>query len=517
MADIKTLNGYTLADTKARQDIATLTAEKDTINALLDVQTIMISPNLNATKYKSGSQGGVYYTVNSDNSITFSGTATADSWPIPDATSRAAAGFWLEAGTYTMSTTNKKNVAAIYLCTYEDASAVTTYTSHWPNWETGLVTFTTSKRLFVVALPTFYKGAVLDGFMLRAKIEEGTVATEYVSPWASGDDGVKVSARLDRIEESIGLWNVPDYYLTERYLTNKVSRINEVGASVGGNGDVFMVITDQHWESNAKKSPALMRYLSLNCKIPRLFALGDIAFGLNTEYLSMLDSAYLGTVHHVAGNHEWDRGTTGNALAYYMDSGKENQIGNANRHYYYVDNRQQKIRYVIMSSETEGNGAGYEAEQIAWLTNTALNVEAGWSIIVFAHSIYNYNPTNDAFSMISHAQSFLTALDGYSGNGEIVAVFSGHTHRDAVMHTTGGIPIILTACDKYKPYIESGADKEPWLSATRTEGTITEQAFDVVAMDKTNKTLTLIRIGAPADNRVDNTSSGTVQERVVTY
>ena len=500
------------------KNVSQLSQENATVNALLDVQTIAIPPNLNATKYQSGTKNGVSYTVNTDNSISLSGTSTADTWPIPDVPSRAAAGFWLEAGTYTMSTTSKKNVAAIYLCTYEDASAVTTYTSHWPSWDTGCVTFTTSKRLFVVAAPTFYSGAVLDGFMLRAKIEEGTVATEYVSPWLSGNDGALTSVRLDKIEARIGVGDVPDYYMTGDYLENKAARINELGENAD---DVCAFITDQHWSLNAGKSPALLQYLAEKCRIPRIFCGGDVENdGINQNYIRMMDKAYSGKMHYVQGNHDWWYPTTGKELAYWYDSGKPEQIGNTERHYYYVDNPQQKIRYIVLSSQNVGVSVsdpwawGYEAEQITWLTTTALNVEAGWTIIVFTHLIYHVN-TEGGFTLDTHAQAVTNALDEYSGNGEIAAIFCGHTHKDGVEHTAGGIPVIITTCDKNKSGGETGVVANQW--ANRASGTINEQAFDVVTLDKTNKTITLVRIGYPADNWVDGTSSGTVQERVVTY
>jgi hypothetical protein len=110
----------------------------------------------------------------------------------------------------------------------------------------------------------------------------------------------------------------------------------------------------------------------------------------------------------------------------------------------------------------------------------------------------------------------LDTLDAYSGNAEIVAIFSGHSHVDGIMHTTGGIPMIVTCCDKWTKYVDSTGAAD-FDRTDRAEGTITEQAFDVVAFDPENRTLTCVRIGAPAENRVDNVLDGMVEERVVTY
>lgn len=313
---------------------------------------------------------------------------------------------------------------------------------------------------------------------------------------------------------------VPDYYHADSYLDGKVARINTLGESVAGNGDVFIFWTDQHWDLNARNSPALIRYLAENCRIPRIFCGGDVDEGVNNLFIRDANKCFNGDMYYTQGNHDWWYPTTGSQLAYWYDNGKPEQIGNVDRHYYYVDNAQQKIRYIVLSSQGVGASSadpwswGYEQEQIDWLTSTALNVESGWTILVFAHQIYSVS-TSDTFVVADHAQTVLTALDAYSGNGEIAAVICGHTHKDGVEHTSGGIPVIMTTCDKNKSGGETGAVANQW--ASRASGTINEQVFDVVTLDKASKTITLVRIGYPADNWVDGTSTGTVEERVVTY
>ena len=187
---------------------------------------------------------------------------------------------------------------------------------------------------------------------------------------------------------------------------------------------------------------------------------------------------------------------TGSILYYAMDMYNNDQVaGNMDRHYYYVDNPQQKIRYIILSRFAEGDSQtivknGYEAEQLAWLTNVALNVDAGCSIIVFTHFL--------STDTIPDPYGVANALDSYSGNGEIIAVIEGHTHWDYHGYTAGGIPVIATTCDKNTPWVDpSGQDTEPIYLGDRTSGTIKEQAFDVYIINKVAKTLTQVRIGCP--------------------
>jgi hypothetical protein len=83
----------------------------------------------------------------------------------------------------------------------------------------------------------------------------------------------------------------------------------------------------------------------------------------------------------------------------------------------------------------------------------------------------------------------------YSGkNLEMIAAFCGHTHVDLFMRTTGGVPIICTTTD---------AAGNELGGLTRTEGTINEQAFDVVVISRTDKKIYCNRIGAGNDRTYD--------------
>jgi hypothetical protein len=223
--------------------------------------------------------------------------------------------------------------------------------------------------------------------------------------------------------------------------------------------------------------------------------------------------------HHAVGNHEYASATNGHMLCRVLDAGKENQIGNPYRHYYYVDNRQQKIRYIVLNGfNIDSNGANvssYEAEQASWLTNDALKLDADWTVVVFTHALYWAGETDTTMSPFpTGANEIIAALD--AAVPDVACVFMGHLHLDRITHTPGGIPVVATTCDKYAPWVESGTNREPWLS-NRVKGTITEQAIDAVVLDKAEKKLTCVRIGAPADNWTDGVSTGTVEERVVTY
>jgi hypothetical protein len=76
--------------------------------------------------------------------------------------------------------------------------------------------------------------------------------------------------------------------------------------------------------------------------------------------------------------------------------------------------------------------------------------------------------------------------------------------------TSRGIPVFVVTCDKYVPWYNNGV---PDLNVTRTPGTITEHAFEVVVIDKKNSLVSLVRIGAPALNGVDSDAGDPVEMR----
>lgn len=318
--------------------------------------------------------------------------------------------------------------------------------------------------------------------------------------------------------------SLPDYYEDDDYLSNKIARINQLG-KVGD--DVFVFITDIHWELNAKHSPALIKTLNDKCAIHKVFNGGDVADASNLDVYKKYRKSVDGRTYHATGNHDWFSPADGKDLYYGMDSANNDQIGNPFKHYWFVDNVQQKIRYITLNCFDRAAGSttltvGYDNDQISWFENTALDLPSGdWDVIVFTHFIKTTTIPVDGGSDIC------TAIDAFNADsshtGKILAVFQGHTHWDGIYHTTGGVPVITTTCDKWD--LSNETDTIPAAGiAFREQGTIKEQAFDVVILNRALSKFTLIRIGAPAQDNVDKyrtdtgfTWIGTLQEREVSY
>lgn len=364
---------------------------------------------------------------------------------------------------------------------------------------------------------TTYSGITISNSPITDSIENSLTAVDNVS------------------RKLLGYSEVPKYYLDNGYLGNKIQRINELLKAAAGNGDAFVFISDLHWSLNAKKSPALLKYIKNNTHIKQLFCGGDMGDSKSTNPNGWYN---VGTIirdtwgydaHYVMGNHEYLGALNGEVetddeLYYAFRMYADNEVvGNAKRHYYYVNNDKQKIRYVFLNKYAESTdsgdhaGIGYERDQVNWLTNTALAVEAGWTIIIITHNIFNtvidsnYSVTT---SVPSGSQPIYDAIASYSGNGTIAAVICGHAHLDHIT-TIGSVPCLITTCDKNKDGGE--ATTYPQFNAiweARSDGSINEQAFDVMVLDKTNRKVTAVRIGYPST--VEN-SDTPQEERFITY
>ena len=107
-------------------------------------------------------------------------------------------------------------------------------------------------------------------------------------------------------------------------------------------------------------------------------------------------------------------------------------------------------------------------------------------------------PTSWTPTLTSMGQQIANICDSHSGN--VACMLQGHTHMDLMKKTDGGIPIFSTTCDKANADSDEIGERASYIYGKRTNGTINEQAFDVVIINKNAKKVSLVRIGAPADN-----------------
>ena len=320
---------------------------------------------------------------------------------------------------------------------------------------------------------------------------------------------------------------VPQYYFEDDYLDNRIKEINKAISQCSDGCETFFWITDMHWESelNARESPGLIKYIATRTKIDKILNGGDTADSreICIDGISRLREA-IGSnrVYTVTGNHEIvDASMYENPFMRVEEELRSHNTDivygdeDGNRSYFYFDNTENKTRYIGLASYGVYDGdkceTCYTAEQLSWFKKKALNVESGWTIVIFSHSLYCVSCATDImYYSPAGADDFIGAIDKYNGDGTIACVLLGHTHRDRVHIGKTGIPYIISASDRYFP---SSGD----INVSRIPGTISEQHFEVAVIDKGERVLKLFTIGANARDGYDDEPGKEVDVRIINY
>ncbi len=182
--------------------------------------------------------------------------------------------------------------------------------------------------------------------------------------------------------------------------------------------------------------------------------------------------------------------------------------------YYYVDYANSDVRLVFISlpydSDTDAKMPTplwmLGKEQILWLKDVALNTEK--DVLLFSHVPLYYEYMGDksktlavwngeraALSTISSLCGWIEdrneAADVINSKGNVIACFSGHTHRDAM----------------WEPFEERGAHKNPLACRqiiTREPMTKDNDiAIDVLVYSPKDKSCSMLRFGEGEDRRIN--------------
>ena len=311
---------------------------------------------------------------------------------------------------------------------------------------------------------------------------------------------------------------LPDYYFP--YLSNKAAEIESYLKTCASNCDVFFFITDTHfdfsrtWNNqlNACQSFAMMAYLRKYLRIDTILHGGEL-FNLPPCGNFMEDyKQVIGTnqVYLALGNHEFISLQDQNVVNYFTRMLSNGMIyGDENKMWGYVDNPTRKSRYIVLSpfGPSPDGTSPYvmdklnDDNQYNWFVNTALDIPAGYTAVIISHLLYTLSGyAGSSLILPTPSERYVNAIDNYSGVGKIACVLMGHTHSDRMHIGPTGIPYIISQTDRfYTP----GGDHED-IGVTRTRGTITEQHFEVVVINKVAKEIKLFAIGSNSLNGMDD-------------
>lgn len=336
---------------------------------------------------------------------------------------------------------------------------------------------------------------------------------------------ILILGSCDELPDRVEVSDIPSYYFDNDYLDNRVLSINDAIKDCTDGCETFFWITDIHWEPdlNTRKSPLLIKYLASKTGIGKVLNGGDTG---NSQIIcknaisQLKDAIGSDKVYSVNGNHET------NDASRYEDPyervaeelrGHNTDIvyGDENKSYFYFENKDSKTRYVGLSTFGLFFDNDYEScyteEQLGWLKGVALNVDNGWTIIIFTHSLYLVDSGSDKLvASTAGANLFIDAIDHYKGNGTIACVLIGHAHRDRLHIGSTGVPYIISACDRYSPYHGD-------INVKRAPGTISEQHFEAVVIDRGKRTVKLFSIGGKSRDGFDDDPGKEVDVRIVNY
>lgn len=316
--------------------------------------------------------------------------------------------------------------------------------------------------------------------------------------------------RVEALEEKGVEYPVPEYY--REHLATAIAKINSdinsnkatLEHNYGTDIESFVFITDVHWAANKKHSPALIKAVLDATPIRTVICGGDFIQESNEtkagavaeikDFTNQITQIPCYEYYCVYGNHD-NNSINGAALA--LQFTKEEQFNllyapfadKPNVHWiweeaptifatqpvkndYYVDHPRTKTRFLCI----DWNNPLSDARK-AWMSDV-LDKDDGYRVIVIYHGIYS----GSGGTISDEHTDIMDIIEDY--RGKVVAVFCGHAHQDYIKdyYEDGSVPVILTANDTFRP-------------ATMTEGTITEQCFDVVVVDYGQNIIKLTRIG----------------------
>ena len=341
-------------------------------------------------------------------------------------------------------------------------------------------------------------------------------------------------------------YKIPAYYFEKEYLTDRVSTILEHNNDIGGNGDQFIWITDMHlWcdtldrIENGMQSTKLINYLSDQTGIDKVFFGGDAisgntmpkkqAVGMMSEFVRYMSQIRADT-YMIYGNHEGNNpGNTEEQKENELKADEcyalfckkmESKYGSLSvRGDYWIDNTTQNIRYFFLNCKSNSTIA---EETEGWLGKQLMEVPDGYTVVVLSHLGIDYSDSENAkiSKGLQRIEKLLDALNvgkmvtingvSYDFTGksvDVACVISGHIHRDCDLVTEGGIPVIATTCDRAARSTSSDLFYE-----VRKIGTIGEQAFDVVQIDKSKKKIYMTRIGGSIIDAAYDSATGRVYD-----
>lgn len=325
--------------------------------------------------------------------------------------------------------------------------------------------------------------------------------------------------------------DIPKYWLNE--LQQKIPEIQNNIAKTG-NGLEFLWITDNHWESNDKLSPVLMRYVLSHTNIAYMIDGGDHFNSGSTieDAIDKLSEGYssltIPGIDHVSvvGNHDDNKMLSPRDPSKVLSNQQifkamfprtlksvdlkmtnyPNDLSWQLKFNQDLELTDQKYQYAAFGFDGRLDAS---KDQIMKFVEFCKNP---FKILVFTHGVLDsgvwqtwgtdlgkiIDAINNQDAQVSTESYGVINLVGVQA--KVIALISGHEHQDNVKYTDGGTPLIVTDCD-------CGAETYNNTKYPYVKGTITEQCFSVFTVDLANSKIYEVRVGRGEDREFNISQS----------
>ena len=291
-------------------------------------------------------------------------------------------------------------------------------------------------------------------------------------------------------------YGLPIYW--REYLDEKIAEINEKLSAAKKGTDAFIFITDQHLDGTQDYSAEIINYISARTSINKVIFGGDILQGGSSDidilrdYQSKFNDNII--LMSARGNHDATGNLTESAYYDIMISPLRDKANTTNKLYYYHDNEEQRIRYIVTDSVASGTKYLTDAEQISWMQSRILELDEDWTTIIFHHGIWEGSATANTLTFSTDGRLIVDAVDAIYDDARctIAGIYSGHTHRDYFGYSEKGYALVSTTLNAS----DSSLTKYDPQSSVRPSETTKEETLDVVFIDPEICRIETLRIGA---------------------
>ena len=429
----------------------------------------------------------------------------------------------------------------------------------------GKITVPANAKIARISTHNYSLGHSSDPLLLRTKIMLVTTeyytsnvhSTEDYTPYHEGSGTVQIKA--ESLPDSVVFNSDLDGYdlvpAIEDYFKDEVTEtVNSVLSKCDAPCTVLTFVTDSHVDvankTNLKQSEDTFNNLrTVNEKVwsDGLVHLGDLLVADDNSITQLMADRQLNYIrtrlsgakmplYITQGNHD---GLGGSApkTQNYCSLGKFNSayvVRDGDAPYFYVDMEQPKVRLVFLALPQRVNIGGTEYDywglytaQLNWFGQVALNVDDGRNVIICSHigtqssdfkknlsqtvGICNAFNAHSTFGVYYENTSTLLYTADFTSliSSKIVLWVCGHEHYDwNIPESVSGLtfPLVTFTCSRcFNGTVPSAAAAQGAVAPSRTDGTVTQDAWTTMIYRPDEQKIYFVRFGAGSDFTIDLT------------